>query len=71
MLSSADSHTNCGVFTPESESNVVNRYGVDNIRLNRHVQLGLITTVSNPVVIKDLAWWRYAIRWSDFAADAV
>jgi len=71
LPSSADSLTNCGIFTPESDSIVVNRYAVDNHLFNRHFQLGLFTTASTPVTMKDLAWSVDGVSWSNFSKNTV
>ena len=71
LASPLDPTTNCATFTPESNSDVVNRYEVDNFKLNRHFQLGLFTTAARPVTITNLAWSRDGSSWSDFATPSL
>jgi hypothetical protein len=58
--------TNCGTFTPDSASDVVNIYWLYNLALNRFFQLSVFTTADQPVVIQQPQWSRDGSLWTAF-----
>ena len=58
--------TNCGAFTPDSASDVVNIYWLYNLALNRFFQLSVFTTADQPVVIQQPQWSRDGSLWTAF-----
>jgi len=58
--------TNCGAFTPDSASDVVNIYWLYNLALNRFFQLSVFTTADQPVVVQQPQWSRDGSLWTAF-----
>lgn len=58
---------NCGAFTPDTPSDVVNIYWLYNLALNRFFQLSVFTTATQPVVIQQPQWSQDGASWTSFA----